>query len=162
MSRVSSQQPLLPSVLDRLIDTEPDVSSEPAWRQTQSLREFEASVLRDLEVLLNTRQARPELARERGELSQSLLTFGLPDFSSIGIGHQTEREQLRQVIDETIRRFEPRLKQVSITLREPENALDSTLRLSIDALLWIDPQPEPISFDTIVRPSSGQCTVKSR
>jgi type VI secretion system protein ImpF len=162
VSRVGSQLPLLPSVLDRLIDHEPGVSTEPAWRQSQNLREFELSVLRDLEQLLNTRQIRPDLQDDSHEVAQSILTYGLPEFSSVGVGSLAEREQLRLAIELTIRRFEPRLREVRVILHDLEHDYDSTLRLTIDALLWVDPTPQPIAFDTVVQPSAGKCLVQAR
>lgn len=162
MTRVGSQQPLLPSVLDRLIDHEPGVSTEPAWRQSQNLREFELSVLRDLEQLLNTRQIRSDVPDDLQQIAHSILTYGLPEFSSVGVGSQVEREQLRLAIEQTIRRFEPRLLDVRVILHPLQHDYDSTLRLTIDALLWVDPTPQPISFDTVVHPSAGKCLVQAR
>jgi len=162
MARPDSQLPLLPSILDRLIDREPDVSTEPAWRQAQSLREFEISVLRDLEALLNTRQTRPDLADGSLEISQSVLTYGLPEFSSVGVGSAAERERLRVAVERCITRFEPRLREVHVTIRDPENEYDRALRMTIEGLLWVQPNPHAITFDTVLKPSQGQCTVTSR
>ena len=44
-SRVRPDQPLLPSVLDRLIDLDPAVSAEPAHSRTQMLRELREKVV---------------------------------------------------------------------------------------------------------------------
>jgi type VI secretion system protein ImpF len=161
MSRVGSQQPLTPSLLDRLIDLEPDVSTEPAWRQAQNLREYEAGVLRDVENLLNTRPVFLRIPTEQSELAKSVLTFGMPDFISTGVGSIDEREQLRRNVETTIQRFEPRLREVRVELHQLENAFDRTLRMTIHALLWVEPEPQPIAFDTVVQPSSGTCKVES-
>lgn len=161
MSRVSSQQPLLPSVLDRLIDLEPDVSTEPAWRQSQPLREYEMSVLRDLEALLNTRQTLADIPEGYCELPRSVLAYGLPDFSAAGIGSPQERELLRRAVLGTIEQFEPRLCEVRVVLHPVENTFDRTLRLTVHALLRVEPDPVPITFDTIVHPSSGACKVEA-
>jgi len=160
MPRVDSQSPLLPSVLDRLIDHEPDVSTEPAWRQSQNLQEFERSVLRDLEALLNTRQTRPDLPPDMSHVAQSLLSYGLPDFSTTGVGNLKEREQLRQAVELAIQRFEPRLRDIRVTLHDVESQFDRALRLTIEGLLWVHPDPQPIAFDTLVQPASGQFVVK--
>jgi len=47
---------IVPSLLDRLIDDDPDQPQEPAARRFQDMRAFEASVAHDLESLLNTRR----------------------------------------------------------------------------------------------------------
>jgi type VI secretion system protein ImpF len=162
MNRVDSQLPLLPSVLDRLIDEDPSVSTEPAWQQSQSVRDYELSVVRDLEALLNTRQTLVHASDEAGELSQSVLTYGMPDFTSAGVGSAREREQLRQAIERAIRRFEPRLRQVRVSLHPPKGEFDRTLHMTIDGMLSVQPNPQPISFETTVQPSSGQCQIKPR
>ena len=160
MPRVDSQKPLLPSVLDRLIDQEPGVSTEPQWERTQSLRQFELGVLRDVEAMLNTRQTRPSMSEEFKEAAQSVLTFGLPDLTASSVGSQEDCEHLRRSVELALARFEPRLRQVSVRMRDRENDNDRTLRMTIDAILWVEPDPQPITFDTVVQPLSGQCTVK--
>jgi type VI secretion system protein ImpF len=150
MVRADSHMPLLASLIDRLIDDDPTVSTEPAWRQSIGLRSYQASVVRDLENLLNCRQLRPELIDDGGELAVSTLTYGLPEFSSLGTGSPTERETLRRSFEDAIVRFEPRLRQVRVQLHEPSGPSDRTLKLTIDALLWVDPNPVPITFDTVV------------
>ena len=44
------------SVLDRLIDTDVDASTEPPMTWAQSVRELKRALRRDLEWLLNTRR----------------------------------------------------------------------------------------------------------
>jgi len=48
MPRISPDQPLLPSVLDRLLDDDPGVSRDPPRSRHQVLRELKQSVRRDL------------------------------------------------------------------------------------------------------------------
>ncbi len=62
---------------------------------------------------------------------------------------------MRAGIEQTIRRFEPRLAQVRVILVDSDNTQDATLRLRIEALLRVDPAPEPIVFDTLDRPRDG-------
>ena len=152
----------MPSVLDRLIDREPDVSTEPQWQQVQNLSELRMCVLRDVENLLNSRPAKPHLADSFREVAQSVLTYGLPDFTGAEIGRRDQREYLRRAVEITIERFEPRLRQVRVVLHPPASQFDRTLRMTIHALLWVEPEPEPITFDTLVQPSSGTCKVESK
>ncbi len=162
MSTVGSRQPLLPSLLDRLIDHQPDVSTEPEWQQAQTLHEFQQSVLRDVEYLLNTRPSRPDLSETLSEAQQSILTFGMPDFTAMGAGSLNERERLRRAVENTIKRFEPRLRNVKATLHSTAKSLDRKIHFTIEALLWVEPQPVPVSFDTIMEPVVGNCKVESK
>lgn len=149
--------PLRPSIIDRLIDNEPDVSTEPAWSWTQDLRELKQSVVRDLEALLNTRQMRSDLIRDAPdvEIAQSVLTYGLPDHTSSLAASSDAREGLRWSVEEAIRRFEPRLMDVRVQLHAAEGSFDRTLRLTVEAWLDLDPEPVPVVFDTVVESSTG-------
>ena len=71
MSRIDAQQGLMPSLLDRLIDTDADGT---AWRHGYGVQQMIAAVHRDLEDLLNTRQVLAELPPECAELARSIAT----------------------------------------------------------------------------------------
>ena len=152
-----ASDPLLPSILDRLLDDAPDVSTEPPWSWTQDLRELKQAVVRDLEALLNTRQTRPELLRDSPEaqIAQSVLTYGLPDLTSAKIDSPDTREVVRRAVEETIRRFEPRLIDVRVQAHEPGGPFDRVLRLTVEAWLAMDPEPVPVAFDTVVESATG-------
>ena len=158
-----ASDPLLPSIVDRLLDDEPDVSTEPAWSWAQDARSLRQSVARDLEALLNTRQTAPDLMRDApdAEISQSVLTYGLPDLTSTAAASQEACEGLRWSVEEAIRRFEPRLLDLRVTLQDPETSYDRKLRLVVEAWLAMDPEPVPVVFDTEVEPAAGIYTVKS-
>ena len=64
MARWEPEQTVTQSVLERLIDREPERSSEAAPTRAQSVRLLRASVRRDLEWLLNTRRT-PEPRRTK-------------------------------------------------------------------------------------------------
>ena len=55
MAKIRDDQPLVPSVLDRLLDDEPQNTHETPKSRNQVLRDLKQSVRRDLENLLNTR-----------------------------------------------------------------------------------------------------------
>jgi len=68
------------------------------------------------------------------------------------------REQYRAAVEDTIRRFEPRFKMVKVTL-VAENPADRSLRFHIDALMYAEPAPERVSFDSLLDPSSQSFSV---
>lgn len=162
MARIKSDDNITPSLLDRLIDLEPDTSTEPVEKQFQDLRMYQRSILRDVENLLNTRRGRDDITLDCAELQQSVLAFGLPDFSAAGVGSEAERNELGRLVELALRNFEPRLSHVRVTVRELESDSDRTIRMSIDAMLLVDPDPVPIAFDTILQPSSGSCSVEPK
>ena len=72
------------------------------------------------------------------------------------------RETLRAEVEATIRRFEPRMVTVKVSLIESTDKLDATLRLRIDGLLHADPAPEPVAFDTMVDSTTADVYVTAR
>ncbi len=162
MAKVRDDQPLIPSVLDRLIDLEPLNSRENPKSRHQILRELKQSVRRDLENLLNTRWRCVAWPANLDELSRSLVNYGIPDFTGVNMGAIAERERLRNVIEQAVRRHEPRFKAVKVVLTQNVDASDRTLRFRIDALMYAEPAPEPVTFDSQLEPVLGIFEVKSQ
>jgi type VI secretion system protein ImpF len=160
MAKIKAEQPLVPSVLDRLLDDDPDVSREPAKNRHQVLRELKQAVRRDLENLLNTRARCQAAPPHLKELKQSLIHYGLPDFSGAGLGDAQDRDSICRMLQTVIRQGEPRFKSVDVQILGNPEPLDRTLRFRIDALLIADPAPEPIVFDSILKPATGDFEVK--
>lgn len=133
------------SVLDRLLG---DSVAIP------SLAQVRHSVRRDLECLLNTRRCWLRWPGEYRELEKSVLGYGLPDFTVMELSTQEGRQWLCDEVERTIIRFEPRLARVSVTMRDNELPIDRLLRLRIDAVLLVDPIPQPVAFDSQLEPVS--------
>jgi type VI secretion system protein ImpF len=147
------------SVLDRLVDYEPEKSREAAMSRTKSLRYLKDTVKRDLEWLLNTRQSAGKLPPNLKELNKSLAAYGLPDFSNVGLKNDGDRNRLSRALEAVIEIFEPRLKDVTVSL-EPRGETERILHFRIDGRLKVEPAPEPVTFDTALDVNSGQYNVK--
>lgn len=166
MSRIRPDQLLLPSVLDRLVDEDPLQHSDHERPRAQLLRELKQSVRRDLENLLNTRICLYPIPTPSPEhwknLENSLVNYGIPDFGGLMMGARSERESLRRRIENTIRHFETRFKQVQVLLVDDRgDNRDRTVRFRIDGLLHAEPTPEPVVFDSQLQPTSGDFTVST-
>jgi len=134
------------SLLDRLLDDDPTNSKESVSYRAVDFRQIMSSVRRDLENLLNTRRFILSMPASFSELGNSLLVYGLPDFSSRNPTQVSVMDQLRLEIAKTIARFEPRLKNVNVTVGSAGSRRD--LRFRISAVLVVDPISEPVVFDT--------------
>ena len=146
------------SILDRLLDHDPRVDSEPV-RDRLSVRQIKDAVVRDLEKLLNTRRQILVPSPEYHEVHNSLFMYGLQDFTMKNPASPMVKQQLRQVIERTISRFEPRLKNVTVQIEAPgQNARD--LRFRITAMLIMEPITEPVIFDTYFDVSRGDFKIK--
>lgn len=154
---VRAQLPLL----DRLIDEAPDVDRDPPLSSAEAIALLRRSVRRDIEALLNARRRWRSWPQGYRELAQSPLGYGISDFASGAFNDPEQRDRLRGEIEQTIRRFEPRLAQVRVVLTDADNTLDATLRLRVEALLRVEPAPEPIAFDTVVDSTTAEVEVKA-
>lgn len=143
-----NQQNIRASLLDRLLDDEPEVSLEPVRRQMATVRQIKAAVARDLENLLNSKNFYTSLPPAYKELNGSLFVYGLPDFTSSNPRSPSVRFRLRQELMKAIAQFEPRLRNVTVRIEDPEEN-ERNLRFKITALLILDPAAEPVTFDTV-------------
>ncbi len=161
MARTDNELRVTTSVLDRLLDYEPEITREPIASRSKNLRQLKQSVQRDLEWLLNTRQVAGGLPSELKETNNSVAAFGLPDFSSLSIDSADDQKFIKREIEEAVRRFEQRLEGVVVSI-EPVRPTERVLRFRIDARLKIDPAPEPITFDTVLQLGSGEYQVRTQ
>lgn len=153
MSDVPEDRPLVKSVLDRLIDDEPHRKQELPKARQQLLRELKENVRRDLQNLLNTRWRCSSWPPDFAELDRSLVNYGLPDFTGASI-YSTEPDEFRRIVEAAIRRAESRFKSVKVSLVRNTDQSDRTLRFRIDVLLYAQPAPEPLVFDSQLEPVS--------
>lgn len=158
----TSRQPtrVQSSLLDRLIDDAPDQERDPALSAVDSMVALRNSVRRDLEALLNARRRWRSWPAHMTQLATSPIGYGIPDFGSGAFSDAHRREELRQEIEATVRRFEPRFLSVHVTLIDAQDRLDATLRLRIDAVLHAEPAPEAVAFDTLVDPMTDEIVVR--
>jgi type VI secretion system protein ImpF len=142
------------SVLDRLIDLEPDVRAEANISRAESLRRLRTAIRRDLEWLLNTvRSNEPPPALR--ELKNSLYTYGIPDITSMSLESGHDAQRLLRSLESTISLFEPRLANVRVTSNDQISRKRMSIEFHIEALLLIDPAPERLSFDTVFEVARG-------
>ena len=148
---IENKQQLQASILDRLIDDEPDLQDAPSRNEGISIGELRNNVRRDIEALLNARVQWHTWPTQYSELATSCLSYGLPDFSSMYVSSHEGRTVLCETVRDAILKFEPRFIEVEVFTDE-EVPLDRVLNLRINALLYADPEPEFISFDSEVEP----------
>lgn len=157
MARGLGETTITISVLDRLIDNEPENKAENQLSRTQSLRVLRAAVRRDLEWLLNSRRIADPPDEGLKEVNKSTYVYGLPDLSTLTMATAADRNRLMRQILATINLFEPRLSNVRLVMVETADPGKKDVRLRIEAMLRTDPVPEPISFDSVIELKSGNC-----
>ncbi|HEY1204457.1 MAG: type VI secretion system baseplate subunit TssE [Bryobacteraceae bacterium] len=147
------------SLLDRLVDQDLSLRTDPPQGRAQSLRQLKTSLRRDIEWLLNTRRSIEAMGDSSLEIERSLFNYGLPDISSLGVHSAQDQKRLLWMIESTIANFEPRIQGARVTM-EPVAGSARVLRFQIQGLLRIDPAPERVTFDTVLELTSGEYQVK--
>lgn len=149
------QQPIRgvqPSLIDRLIDPE---SAGTSIITGYSVQQMYDAVLRDLEDLLNSTHSNTHLSEAFPETRNSIALYGLPDLASIEAISTAQRAAIGKVIQKSVERFEPRLRNVKVTMQvKEENAVRRSVQFRVDARLAVDPAPD-VAFDTILDMGTG-------
>jgi type VI secretion system protein ImpF len=160
MARKPANSAVTVSVFDRLIDQDRKVRSEAAPTRLQSMRELKASLRRDLEWLLNTRQPLDPPPEGATELERSLYTYGLPDVTSMSVSSADDRKRLTRMMETALLHFEPRLANPKVKFVPGGEGKTHMLRFVIEGLLRVDPAPEYVTFDTVLETVIGAYEVK--
>lgn len=147
------------SILDRLVDMEPELSSESAQYRLVSERQILDNIFRDIENLLNTRCSPIELPDAFDQLAASLIRYGVRDFTVENPESSRVKQNLSREIEKAIALFEPRLKKPVVRLENTEGKTREVF-FRISGTLVMEPLDEPISFDTFFDLNKGQYVIK--
>ena len=147
------------TILDRLVDMEPRLSQESVQQRLYDIRQVKTMVIRDLENLLNTRRRILRVPASYKEVNNSVFMYGLGDFTSQNPGSSSVRRKLRQDVEKAISMFEPRLKNVTVHLEE-DMEKGRNLRFRISGLLVVEPETEPVSFNTYFDTNRGEYAIE--
>lgn len=146
-------------LLDKLLDETATFKETMAIFSKQQKTMIYQSVLRDLENLLNTRQYVLKLPPNLSALKNSLFTYGIADFSGTDLASIPAQEIFCQQLASTINSYEPRLKNVEVSLISAEEDSIGLLRLQIEALICVDTLAEPLILHSVIEPSTGKLTL---
>lgn len=160
MAKIDSEKNLRESILDRLFDDEPEVRVDTEKSRQRKLKDLRDSVRRDLESLLNSRCRVVSPPEELKEVETSLINYGLPDLATINMLDVTKKKEFTRSVEQIVRTFEPRFKSVKVSHVENSNKQDRTVRFRIDAVMYADPAPEVVVFDSILEPVLRTVTVE--
>jgi type VI secretion system protein ImpF len=142
------------SVLDRLIGAARRGSPK------DDVDQYMDCVLRDLEDLFNTRRTSDSDDIDDEYLENSIYAFGIPDFATLNAASADSEAYLRSLVEEAIKRFEPRLSNVDVeVLGEIRAYLPREVKLLIRGHLTIEEDRHPVIFDTVLDVVNGELQV---
>lgn len=151
------------SLWDRLTNPELIRGENVAVSPSSEIERLKSEVCRDLEWLLNTRTAPIDIPDGLKDLRSSLVTFGLPDFSTLNFGDPKVKDRLAGILESVIREFEPRLVKETVEVEFNETDQDksrSMMHYRIRAELRVRPIPQPVAFDTVLELGNKTFIVK--
>lgn len=171
MAELTSQDRLQPSLLDRLIDTEPQQSREPVEARVLSRQQLRAAVLRDLSWLFNATRPEPEPQSVRkDELAlwagnewarRSVLNYGMPAFAGVTLSSLDSRA-IERSVTEAIVAFEPRIdpQTLKVEIKFDGGSQFNTLQLLIRGQMWSQPVPLELLLAADVDVETGNTRVR--
>ena len=153
MAELSSRDRLQPSLLDRLLDHEPQHAKESVDARLLTRQQLRAAVLRDLSWLFNAIRSEPEVNSTRTEevamwraaplARRSVLNYGMPAYSGVTLSSMDSRE-IERSVEQAIRDFEPRIdpKTLNVEIKlANSNEQANTLQIIIRGQMWSQPVP---------------------
>lgn len=163
MPSLTAQERLQPSLLDRLLDDEPDHRKESLEDRVMTKQALRQAVLRDLGWLFNVTNLSDELEPDRYPQSiKSVVNFGLPPLSG-QYASTVQRSSIERAIRDAILEFEPRLlgHTVQVELIMDRSVLDMHNQVSvrIRGMLWAQPVPLEILLRTEIDLEEGRIQV---
>lgn len=152
MAYLSKDKKLRPSILDRLIDQDPETPMDVEKSRFVQLAELRNSVRRDLESLLNTRCRVISPLETLEETQDTILNYGLPDLATVNMLNLDQQQEFAKKVEDILKTYEPRFKSVNVQYVTSHDQNDRTMRFRIDAVIWADPAPEIVVFDSVLEP----------
>jgi len=151
MAEPRYQEQLLPSLLERLTDDEPDKKTEPKEKRSLSQSKLRQSVLRDLNWLFNSSNlANIQNLDAYPEVAKSVLNYGMPDFTGHTISG-VDVPEIERLLRQAICDFEPRILRRTIKVRlevDEQQMSHNAMTFNIEGELWAHPVPLHVYLKT--------------
>lgn len=147
---------LTPPLLDRLLEQNKGKDLSQGYSLVSGLKE---SIRRDLEYLFNARFCRISPPQKYKNLDDSLINFGLPDLSVINMSSMESRKAFCRDIEVSIKRFEPRITSVKVTVPDVVDNENPEISFHVTAILNVNPLQDRVIFNSSLDPISKTVNV---
>jgi type VI secretion system protein ImpF len=171
MAELNSRDRLQPSLLDRLLDNEPEHRKEGLDARVLTRQQLRAAVLRDLSWLFNATRPEPEAQSVRKEelalwksvehARRSVLNYGMPAFSGVTLASM-DKAVIEQNVAEVIRNFEPRIDPDTLTVEVKFDAFNhhNSMQLVMRGQMWSQPVPLELLLAADIDMETGSALVR--
>jgi type VI secretion system protein ImpF len=163
MAHWSLKEQLQPSLLDRLTDSNPENSQEPASKQVIGEKQFKNAVIRDLGWLMNAVALDVcEDLDEFPEVQRSVLNYGMPDLTG-RTSSNIDVSQLEKDVRDSILAYEPRIISDSLRVRVRTNYSSmshNSVVFDIQGSVFGQPAPFQVILRSQLDLESGEFNVR--
>jgi type VI secretion system protein ImpF len=126
-----------------------------------SLADYKASIVRDLEILVNTRQSLVANELEGFvNLSGSILDYGMPDFTSRSVLDPKDRLLIQRQLEKAITVGDRRFRSVKVQLLAQQTG-QRMLTFRVDAVLRLQDVTRQVSFDAVLQVNTQEYKVQN-
>lgn len=134
-------------LFERLTDLNPDISAEVQPLTMLPPEALRASVLREIERLLNTRA--PVAAPILEQRVRSTIDYGVPDLSVLGTRDFDSEKRFADAVRQAVEAYEPRLADPSVRLARSTQQSGGVV-VQLNGELRLGAIREPVSFEIAV------------
>lgn len=145
------------SLLDRLINDEPNPLVELGESDEAALERYKISLRRDLESLLNSKRPLLEGLEIHPELGRSVIGYGIRDISTEDFSVPGARDRTRRMIAQAIREHETRLTDIDVEVDDAPTSRG--IRLRISATLTLTRSNDTVVYEASVKPGDRTIAV---
>lgn len=153
VTRLPADQPLVPSLLDRLMSGDASGTRAGAGQRRYTVNQLKSALRRDLEDLLNSHQRAAAAPPDLAALGRSIFDYGIPDLTDVELSSAAQVEAFRARLESAILQFDPRFRRVDVQV-EKADPLDHTLRFRIDAVVFVHPAEEELVLHSYLEPTT--------
>lgn len=169
MAELTPQERLQPSLLDRLMDDEPDKAQESREQRVLSVRQMRQGVLRDLVWLLNTTNLGVVSSLDPSfdledypDVKSSVLNYGMPDLAGKTLSG-SDPAAVEVALKKALLMYEPRLvpRSLSVRVRVASGQMGrNAMTMEIEGELWAQPLSERVFLRTQLDLETGNVSVE--
>ncbi|MSP52698.1 MAG: type VI secretion system baseplate subunit TssE [Gammaproteobacteria bacterium] len=135
-------------LLHRLTDHAPENSIDAESGRYVNFADLQTDIKQNLEQILNARLSYFGVEHALSEIKQSVLNYGIPDFTRQYSHFKKHQKELCQNIQDAIICFEPRLQQVKVGLVDSQDKNSRILTIRISGMLSIKPDSQVTVFES--------------
>jgi len=162
MAELTQQERLQPSLLDRLMDDEPDITKESRSQRVLSIKQLREGVIRDLVWLLNTGNLdEVQDISQFKEVSKSVVNFGTSSLTGYTLTNLNV-SRVEGIVRQAIIDFEPRINAETVKVNviiDKEKMNIHAVQFEIEGELWAHPIPLHLYMKTEVDLESGSMSL---